>query len=204
MIGPESTKFINSSGEIKNYYFKNNPWKLSKDNREQKIYRYCVICGENRFTDEVWKKKIEMWGNPPAICKKAACWKDLAYTWNFVPESFFHVKYGAVDYEKAMCEESFENVNKVTTHIRFDKVFANESEMPKEYVDTFKKLEEYPVEFRIIEIDALYYDHVEKNKIELDTTKMISETADPFLNALGDYRIKCVKIMQELKLDSKE
>ena len=51
---PQATTFTNTAGEVARYYFKNNPWKFSDANRFQKIFRFCVICGDNRFSDEKW------------------------------------------------------------------------------------------------------------------------------------------------------
>jgi len=36
------------------FYVKNNPCRLPSKENHRVVCRYCVVCGEDRFTDEVW------------------------------------------------------------------------------------------------------------------------------------------------------
>lgn len=72
--------FKNIAGDEKKIYLKNNPWKLSDHNREQKFFRYCIICGEERYNTSQWNNLSDTLANyfgPPAICQKNACWDGL-------------------------------------------------------------------------------------------------------------------------------
>lgn len=197
-ILPEATTFTNSVGEIAQYYFKNNPWKLSAANDYQKVYRFCIICGDERFSSEEWSKVIDLWG-PPTICKKEACWDALAFVPGFVSRKHYlietHLDKSRV--KVAHENEFFEDITHVTLSIRFDKVFSSEDEMPQEYLEIFKKLENFPVETRIPEIDSIYFDYREKNNIVVG--KYMTETTDPFLKALALYRQESIKILNWIR-----
>ncbi len=200
---PQATKFTNSEGKVAQYFFKNNPWKLSDCNEFQKIFRFCLICGDNRFSDKEWSGILDvMWGAPPTICRKSSCWDDLAYLSGFVPEKHYFVK-TALDKSRtsqAHTQEVFEDIEEVTSLVRFDKVFKDESEMPKEYVETFKKLENFPVEMRTSKIDSIYFSFKEEHNIEVG--EYLTDTSDPFLRSLAEYRQKSIAILQDIRKSS--
>jgi len=91
-------------------FFINNPWKLSVGNREQKIYRYCILCGVKRFTDEQWSKDVDTYG-PPTICDDHPFKDDpLENLWATLDESMFMHKYCSdKEYTRLRKEESFTN-----------------------------------------------------------------------------------------------
>ena len=187
---PQATTFTNTAGEVARYYFKNNPWKFSDANRFQKIFRFCVICGDNRFSDEKWSGALAMFGRPPTICSKLSCWNALASMPATVPRKQYIVE---TDLDKARAQEPdgkefFEDIGSVESHIRLDTVFEDESDIPGEYRETFTRLEGIPVETRIFKIDEIYFDFKESHNIEIGETMM--DTRDPFLKALAAYRQK--------------
>lgn len=198
-ILPEGTIFTNATGEIARYFFKNNPWKLSKDNNFQKIYRFCIICGTERFSSEKWSKVLSMWGCPPTICDKMTCYGGLEMIPAFVARRHYIIE---TDLDRsripvAQKQEFLEDIPPVTSFIRCDKIYRNESGMPRKYLETFKQLESLPVETRISKIDSIYFDYVEKNSVKVGKT--LFDTSDPFLRLLAEYRQKSYKILDSLR-----
>lgn len=194
---PEATTFTNSTGEVAKYYFKGNPWKLSDANNFQKVYRFCIICGDERFSSEEWSKVIDLWG-PPTICKKVSCWDALAFVPGFVPckHEMVETDLDQSRVKVAKEREFFEDIGKVTPLVRLDKVYSSEEEMPQEYLETFKKFESFPVETRISKIDSIYFDYKKKNNIVVG--KYMTDTSDPFLKTLAAYRQQSIKILDSL------
>lgn len=198
---PEATIFTNSTGEIAKYYFRNNPWKLSDANNHQKIFRFCIICGDERFNDEKWNAILSILG-PPTICNKQGCYTDLAFVPGFVPKKHYLIQ---TELDRNRIKDSkerecFEEVGNVTSMIRFDKVYKSEEEIPC-YSETIKQLEKFPVEIRISEIDSVYFEYQSKHRIEVGHT--LADTSDPFLKVLADYRKKSVEILKSLERSSK-
>ncbi len=202
---PEPTRFTSSSGEFATYYFKNNPWKFSEDNNFQKIFRYCIICGDNRFSDDVWTRPFSVYdvtkNAVPTICQKSKCYKDLNVVPAFVPRKHYIVE-TPEDRRKANIwpkqqPDSYEDIRMVTSHVQFDKVFKSESDIPPIFFETFSKLEKIPVQHRIMEIDEIYFDYADKNKIEVG--RGMSDTTDPFLLALVEYRNKSCEILDSIR-----
>lgn len=202
---PEATVFKNAVGETANYYFRNNPWKLPQDNQWQKVYRFCVICGDERFSSKEWAGVIQLWG-PPAVCDKYSCYEGIAFFAGFVPRKHYLVE---TEQDKSRVEmagradmthrlQFFEEVEDVTTLMRNDKVYDSEQDMPQEYLEVFRRLEKFPVETRVAEIDSLYFGHKEKHNIHLREGERLADAPDPFLRALGAYRQKCISILNSL------
>ena len=98
----------------------------------------------------------------------------------------------------AQNEEFFEDIDSVTTLIRFDKVYRCEDEMPKEFVEILKTLESFPVETRIAKIDSLYFDHCKKNNIPVGPN--LADTSDPLLQTLSVYRQKSIQILESFEV----
>ena len=94
-------------------YIVNNPWKLSIHNREQKFYRYCVLCGAERFTDEQWSKEIYRDG-PPSICDDHPFEDDpIGTLWTTLDDStFMHPYCSDKEYVRLRKEESFTEIKK--------------------------------------------------------------------------------------------
>ena len=88
-------------------------------------------------------------------------------------------------------------IDTTISFIRFDRVFKNETEMPQDYIETFKTLEEFPIETRIMKIDSIYFDYAKKNNIKVG--EYWTDTSDPFLKALAEYRKQSISILQKLK-----
>lgn len=68
-----------------NVYLKNNPWKLSIHNREQKFFRYCLLCNTNRFSEDEWSKPITI-TDSPICCNK--CWIQSKQLWEVIGEDY--------------------------------------------------------------------------------------------------------------------
>jgi hypothetical protein len=202
---PEATRFTSSTGEIAKYYFKNNPWKFSEDNNFQKVFRYCIICGNNRFSDAVWSRQFSTYEVTkkavPTICDNRQCYNDLSVVPAFVPRKHYMVE-TPEDRRKAKIwpeqqPDSYEDIRTVTTHLQFDKVFKSESDIPSKFFETFSQLEKIPVQHRIMEIDNIYFDYAGKNEIEVGSA--MSDTTDLFLRALDDYRNKSCEILESMR-----
>ncbi|MBA3238341.1 MAG: hypothetical protein H0T62_08370 [Parachlamydiaceae bacterium] len=178
-------------------FIKYNPWKLSAANNFQKVYRFCIICGGERYSSAEWTKVIDSIG-PPTICRKNPCWDALEFISGFVPRKHFIIE---TDLDKsrvksAKAQEFFEEIADVVTTIRNDKVYGNKEQIPTEYYQTFSVLESYPVETRIAKIDAIYFDHMAKNNIVVGNC--MTDTSDPFLKELAVYRQQSIKILASL------
>lgn len=202
---PEPTKFVKEESEIATYFFNNNPWKTR--NGAQKLFRCCIGCGDNRFSDEEWATITDrIWFGTPAFCNKGGCFDKLYNLTSLVPSKHYFietlkdkwsVKRGKLD---GVSREHFEEIKEVVPFSRNEKVFKNESEMPQQYIDTFKELEELPVEMRIEEIDSIYFKYRDKYKVQIG--EYLTDTSDPFLQALADYRKKSIIILRKLESES--
>jgi len=107
------TTIVIKENEIIDCYFTNNPWKLSMHNREQKVYRYCVLCGVKRFTDNQWSREIDKDG-PPSICDDHPFEDDpLGNLWSILDDSaFYHPYCSDNEYARLRKEESFTEIKK--------------------------------------------------------------------------------------------
>lgn len=195
---PTATKFVSSDGEYREYYIQYNAWKFSDDNKSQKHFRYCIICGDPRFSSEEWKGILRFQcGRPPTICKKESCWDELGFVPKFVPRKYYIVE---TDVDKSLARDPihrqyYENVDKITTLIRFDKVYKKEEDMLP--FSIFKDLEKMPVETRIAKLDVVYFSYAEAYKVRVG--EFMSDTSDPYLKALATYREECYKILEKLR-----
>ena len=70
------------------------------------------------------------------------------------------------------------------------RIYRNDSEIPRKYFDTFKKLEDMPLGQRIMEIDTLYWEHARKNNIQVG--HLMTDVDDRDLLELVGYREKCM------------
>lgn len=218
---PEAVSFTSSTGEVARYFFKNNPWKCSFGNSQQKIFRFCVICGSDKFPKERWD--WERWDilrscgilrDPPTICNKISCYDALAMMPRFVPIKHYLVQ-TELDQERIRqakeqagehlyakrpyfeYPEYFEDMEpEITALAHRDTVYSCEEEMPAKYRDVLAKLERYPAVTRISEIDRIYTEYLIKNQIPLQT--YMSDSSDPFLKMLATYREQCIKILDGL------
>lgn len=66
------------------YYLNKNPWKVTLKNEFQKIYRYCLVCGKDRFPD-TWAKVNEFYNKE--LCHNF-CMHKLGNIYDFVPIKF--------------------------------------------------------------------------------------------------------------------
>jgi hypothetical protein len=202
---PDATMFVDTQGKVNEYFFKNNPWKLSDLNKHQKIYRFCVICGDEKFPDKAWARNpLRLSGfESPVFCEKIQCGDSGADLPAFVTRDFYIVE-TMRDYLNVHrliageIEECFHEVPEVVSTIRHDKVFSHESDIPKEYSYTFKDLENTPVELRISKIDLLYFEYAKAKSPQI-FGRLMSQTSDPYLKALADYREKSIKILEKMR-----
>lgn len=206
LLRPVATTFKDSWGKTGNYFLKNNPWKFSASNSHQKIYRYCIICGDDRFTNESWSKlhSLHLFGAPPTICQQPSCWDKLAFVPAVVSDQYLYAE-TAIDRTRAKTErdqEFCEDIQPETLNLRpCDKVYPNEADIPEAYVEVFKRLEEFPVETRIYEIDHVYFEYKKKNNI--DAMSFMIDTFDPFLRTLVRYRKESVNILKMIQVTKK-
>jgi len=94
-----------------NVYLRNNPWKLSIHNREQKIFRYCVLCNTNRFSDAEWNKLITT-TDSSICCNNKNCWSRCKELWELMGEDQFENPFCLLrEYEILMKEQSFNQIS---------------------------------------------------------------------------------------------
>jgi hypothetical protein len=201
--GPIATTFNNSNGETARFFLRNNPWKCSANNAQQKIYRYCILCGEERFSAEEWSSAARarlLIGAPTLTCKKFSCSGNVQST-----EKFIHPNHLLIRTEiDEVCLQLdpkggfFEIVGDVTTVIIYDKVFMSEAEMPPEHRELLKRLERLPLSQRVKEIDTVYFSYVEEKNIRLG--QKMGDEGDPFLEMLANYRQKIIQMSREVTL----
>jgi hypothetical protein len=87
----EATPLKNSTGEVAKFFFKNNPWQSHPRNCYIKIYRFCILCGDNRFDNEAWKDVTAGYCGSPVYCKKDRCHEVSFMIQGFVPPYFLEV-----------------------------------------------------------------------------------------------------------------
>ena len=93
LVIPEAIKFTNSKGKVAEFYFKNNPWKISTWNDFQKVYRFCIVCKQERFSDKEWSRVLNnMLGKCPALCNKYQCWATVEFSPPIVPQKHFIIQ----------------------------------------------------------------------------------------------------------------
>jgi hypothetical protein len=200
---PVATTFNNTNGETARFFLRNNPWKCNDNNAQQKIFRYCIICGEDRFSAEEWSSMARarlVIGQPLLTCTKFSCSGNVQST-----EKFIHPNHLKIQTEiDEICtqidpkEGFFETVADVTTVIILDKVYKSEAEMPPEYRELLKRLEGLPLSRRVAEIDTVYFSYLEENNITLG--QRMGDESDPFLKMLADYRQKVYRLFQGINL----
>lgn len=184
---PVATTFMNAKGETLSFYIRNNPWKVFAYNSQQKIFLYCIICGEARFSAEEWSTVARSKIGPTTTCNKEACWKIDPLVTNFIPRNHYMI-FTETDKSRTQGERGqdfFEEVEEVTSV----KANKSESEIPPEYRETLKRLEAFPRgDERLSEIDAIHFKYMRENNIPLGKT--LADTNDPFLKFLAEYRQK--------------
>ncbi|MEC7838590.1 MAG: hypothetical protein VX777_00970 [Chlamydiota bacterium] len=90
---PQAVSFTDSTGKVAQYFFRNNPWKVSDSNDFQKFYRFCVLCGDNRFSDNEWSGVlVTAYDQLPIICNRANCYNNLYKVSDFVPRNHYIVR----------------------------------------------------------------------------------------------------------------
>lgn len=116
--GPVETVFHSGCDECDVHAFIfNNPWKLSTLNSEQKIFRFCVSCGTDRFTDDKWSKLHGSGANLPpyaSVCTNTECWLKSGMIWDAVPRKLMmHPPCEGDTYTKLQITESIETRDSV-------------------------------------------------------------------------------------------
>lgn len=205
-VAPERTKFVNGGGDIEEFYFRKNPWKVSEFSKVNKIFRFCVICGEERFSTKQWSKKLKyMEGFEAIVCDKKACWDVRIQILKFVPR-YHYLIFKVPDLlliKSATTQEFFETIGEVTTSIPFGKVkhvgkTTIEGEFPEDHREFFEEFEKLPIEERINRVTEIYFDYAKKNGIKL--SKRMMEVDDPYLRRLAYYRLRNVWLLAQVKL----
>ncbi len=71
---PVATPFTHSKGKIAKFFLTNNPWKVfTSDPYRPKIFRYCLICGDARFSAEEWSRMVKDRTGSTTTCEKKSC-----------------------------------------------------------------------------------------------------------------------------------
>ncbi len=194
--------FIDFRGISRGYFIGDNPWKLSTYNNFDKVYRFCWVCGINRFADNEWNRnRVDISGPGSGArwitCMDVDCSRELTDSVNaLVSERHFRIetdidrkRIAAFAADAEGNPEFFEEIAPVTVSVRNDRVYPNESAIPIHYRDMFLRLENYPVHLRIVKIDFIKFEYADEHNL------IRGVTTDPFLKALAQYRARCIEIV---------
>lgn len=175
---PVATPFTHSKGKIAKFFLTNNPWKVfTSDPYRPKVFRYCLICGEARFSAEEWSQMVRDRTGSTTTCEKKSCEELDTSILIFIPQKHLTVTEEDTNrIQGALGREFFEEVGS-------DKKARSEAELSPELL---KKLEDVPISQRLSAIDAIYFEYAKKHNIQLG--KLMGDTSDPFLKALAEYR----------------
>ena len=77
---PEPTQYSNFMHETRDFYLKNNPWIAVNDTQKQ--FRFCIMCGNNRFSDQEWAVPISKYHL--VVCDKISCQSDYRVAFCFI------------------------------------------------------------------------------------------------------------------------
>lgn len=192
------TLFTNSKKQSAYYYFHKNPWKRSSGNDFQKVFRYCVSCGENRFTEEQWsgeyasKRGVYTIGST-LVCDKNICYEAVSMLPAFIERKHYIVK-TRKDQERIYKGKScqyFETDIPIFLEVN-DNVYNSDNEIDPKYRTIIKLFETLPIGKRIETIDFAYFDYQRAMNIEVG--KLMTDTTDPYLSMLAEYRQKVVAL----------
>ncbi len=201
---PIATEFSNPSGRTAFYYFKNNPWTSTSG--RQKVYRYCIICGDDRFSNSSWsaalKNTFSMLGASLSVCNRPSCHKAFSHCSAFVPSHMQLVKtpLDQQRFQNRKGNQFFEEVEDTTFLDRDDRIYASEADMPKEHQEMLKQLEQLSAGERIAAIDHI--DFAYRKQHLMPPYGENNDSIDPFLRFLAAYRNKtCQKYLTGLSQD---
>jgi len=171
---PEPTLFVHENGSVTQYFIRNNPWKISSDNVPQKVFYYCVVCGDERVSEAEWMGPL--YKVNALICRREACNQASFHFYDFVPSRLLEWK---------------QAVDDVTTPAQFCNPLPKIS-LQQVNVGFLKGL---PIEQRIGLIDGMIRQHIEVLKKE---GKPGPYFYDDYLFALAVERKECTKTLYEI------
>lgn len=194
---PKPTTFGNGR-EKEVFFFKDNPWRPSKQNGSQKIYFYCIGCGTPRMSLDKWNHPEGMRWMPPLVCTAEKCHTLLKRIDKFVDSSKY-LQDEKRDWPRIDQNPQgffFDEVEEESVLDRCDLVYPNPDEITGEFAEVIKKLEhDFSVSDRKYRIDGLMFDHAEK--VGICWTKVFEVKSDAFLVAMQEYRRKCMDLIKE-------
>ena len=121
---PVATTFTNSKGKVAKFFLNNNPWKVfAYDLFTPKTFRYCIICGDARFSAEEWSKMTVNRIGSTTTCDKESCREIDTYVAKYIPLK--HLIMTAEDMshiQGANGQEFFEKVRDIMSRERADQI----------------------------------------------------------------------------------
>lgn len=111
---PQTKEFLSPTGNSRYYYLIDNPWKLSSDNNVQKIFRCCIRCGTNRFTDKAWNELNKI-NSSPVVCESDFCFQSMHDMDKFIPRHVYRITSAdraRIQYARVMEFFEFESAHK--------------------------------------------------------------------------------------------
>lgn len=178
----EPTEFVTDRRGSEKFYFKNNSHAVLRCFR---IFRYCVACGECRFSDKQWPRtedtwqfgREELWVGQNKL-GHIACIKQLERVPGYVPLSFYEVD------EKGAFPAEIPSKVYVKT---FDTVYTDRQSLPAEFAKEFLDLEKLPLHLRIEQIIQRRWGYVAAHDCR----------DHPYLQALDEYLQKCKEVQKK-------
>ncbi len=194
-FAPTLVHFKRCDQKCLSLFLRRNPWKLSASNGSQKIFRFCVICGDDRFK-EAWKQPLgHLWGSPPSFCQKPKCFSQIGYIPTALDPLFL---YRGQDHDLVREKEQYLEVPGSVCLEDDERVYRGSIDsVPPEYKGAILKLEEFSSGMRISEIDHVYFEYEREKGISP------KDVTDPYLLFLQEYREKTVQIYSALEKKGK-
>lgn len=192
---PQLTTFANTALDREDrYYFKGNPW--TPNSSGQKIRRFCVMCGEDRFKS-AWSAVVQdtslLWGGSPMTCD-GRCWLKIGKMRPLVPDRFFSAER---PFERGA--ESYDEVeDRMETNLD-ERIYpsneALEQAVPVEYCATIRELEQLRADERVGEINHLYIEYKKQHSLPLQDDDL--DVQHPFLTLLTRYLSNTAAIVRK-------
>lgn len=192
---PQPTVFAT---DYRAYYFAENPWKVCGSNDYQKVFRRCVACWNDRFTDEAWASVHTRYVlGTPMMCDKPSCMAEIEHLSGYVPRSYLFVE-TAEDKDhvrSARDKEAYVATKPVVRVIRHDTIYSDAASIPPAAKDEIAELEKLPIEARIMEMTSRILKFRERHSIPFEQT----DSLPPYLQELERYRDLCSRKLYSYK-----
>lgn len=182
MTTPISTLFTSMSGEVTRLYLKDNPWQVMPTDEKIKLYRHCIQCGTNRFTEDDWDYPNGTLH--PTNCDSEPCKYKYRIHIRFLPLSLrFTPQEGA----------SPVNINELTSSSDATTESSGLFELDGGHNAELEEIEVLPLEERVPAIDALYIQYRKDNGLPVEGE--MTANGSVWAQQLLSYRERCTSAL---------